>query len=57
MRFYFVVLLFLFFIPVINASLIINEIMYDPEENDNNHEWIEIYNNGNEEINLRLEIL
>ena len=52
MRFYFVVLLFLFFIPVINASIIINEIMYDPEENDNNHEWIEIYNNGNEEINL-----
>jgi len=52
MRFYFVVLLFLFFIPVVNASLIINEIMYNPQGADGGHEWIEIYNGGEEDINL-----
>ena len=39
-------------LPSISASVIINEIMYDPEDIDINHEWIEIYNNGNEEIDL-----
>src|SRR3989344_1275527 len=39
-------------LPSVSASVIINEIMYDPEDIDINHEWIEIYNNGNEEIDL-----
>lgn len=33
-------------------SLIISEIMYNPEGNDEGREWIEIYNDGSEKINL-----
>lgn len=34
------------------SKVIVTEIMYDPEGNDNNHEWVEIYNNGEEEIEI-----
>lgn len=40
-----------FFSSLVNADVIINEIMYNPSGGDNNHEWIEIYNNG-DEVNL-----
>lgn len=34
------------------ASLSITEIMYDPEGTDVNHEWVEIRNDSNEEIDI-----
>lgn len=34
------------------ASLEINEIMYDAEGTDTNNEWIEVYNNGSESVDL-----
>ena len=40
---------FLFLIPVANAEVIINEIMYNPstlQGNDFDFEWVELYNNG-----------
>ncbi len=48
----FVLLLFLFSLPMVDADLIINEIMYNLQGDDGGHEWIEIYNNENEEIDL-----
>ena len=45
----FVVLIF----PIItNAQIIITEIMYDLEGSDKGREWIEIYNNGNDSVDL-----
>lgn len=43
---------FLICINSVYASLIVNEIMYNPSEDENYNEWIEIYNDGNEEIDL-----
>ena len=34
------------------SSIIINEIMYDPQGSDDGNEWIEIRNNSNQSINL-----
>jgi len=34
------------------ATIVINEIMYDPEQNDNYNEWIELYNPTNHSINV-----
>lgn len=34
------------------ANVVINEVMYDPKGDDTGKEWIELYNNGNEDINL-----
>lgn len=35
-----------------SANILINEIMYDPEPNDNYNEWIELYNPTNQSINV-----
>ena len=35
-----------------SANILINEIMYDPEPNDNYNEWIELYNPTNQTINI-----
>jgi len=35
-----------------SASVVINEVMYDPLKNDNYNEWIELFNPTNESINL-----
>lgn len=45
---------FIFFliIPIASSSVIINEIMYNPSGADNNHEWLELYNKGDEEVDL-----
>ncbi|MFH0936169.1 MAG: lamin tail domain-containing protein, partial [Candidatus Woesearchaeota archaeon] len=51
------ILLLAVFLICINsayANLIINEVMYNPSDDENYNEWIEIYNNGNEEIDLSL---
>jgi len=38
-------LLVLLLLPFANASIILNEIMYNPLGSDTNREWIELYNN------------
>ncbi len=44
----FIIILILFTVTNVNAITIINEIMYNPEGSDNNHEFIEIFS---DEIN------
>lgn len=39
-------------IQVVSANIVINEIMYNPPGSDDGREWIEIYNNGSNPINL-----
>ncbi len=34
------------------SGIIINEVMYDPLDNDNYHEWVELYNPTNRSINV-----
>jgi len=47
------ILYFLLLVKVSSAVLIINEIMYDPAGGyDDDLEWVEIYNNSTEEVNL-----
>lgn len=51
-------LFFLVFLSIIclsikcQGNLVINEVMYNPEPNDNYNEWIELYNPTNQSINL-----
>ena len=35
-----------------SAALIFNELMYDPEGSDTDHEWIEVLNEGNDTVDL-----
>jgi hypothetical protein len=49
--------MFVLFVSFVNADVVINEIMYNPEDEwegseDYYNEWIEIYNNGTEDVNL-----
>ncbi|MGM5484724.1 MAG: lamin tail domain-containing protein [Nanobdellota archaeon] len=37
---------------MVKADLVINEVYYDPIEDENDGEFIELYNNGNESIDL-----
>ena len=39
------------------TTILINEVMYDPEEDDNYNEWIELYNPSNHSINVSEWIL
>lgn len=36
----------------LSANVVINELMYDPTGTDTGYEWIELYNNGNVDIDL-----
>lgn len=45
---------FLICINSVYANLKISEVMYNPSEDENYNEWIEVYNDGNEEIDLNL---
>ncbi|MDO9577634.1 MAG: lamin tail domain-containing protein [Candidatus Cloacimonadales bacterium] len=45
-------LLFSFFLPAQNV--VINEVLYDPVGSDGGYEWIELYNNSDEGVNLAL---
>lgn len=51
-RIFLFLVVFLFLIKFASADIIINEIMYDYPGSDSNHEWIEVYNNGTEAVNL-----
>ncbi|MBN2830482.1 MAG: lamin tail domain-containing protein [Candidatus Cloacimonetes bacterium] len=44
--------LFVVMIGLLNCNIVINELCYDPAGSDEGYEWIELYNNGNEEVNL-----
>ena len=51
----FILILSFLFAPLFShaeGSVSLNEIMYNPEGSDTNHEWVEIYNNGNEAIDI-----
>ncbi|KYK28467.1 hypothetical protein AYK20_07135 [Thermoplasmatales archaeon SG8-52-1] len=52
-----ILIFFLMFLIVLlsgkcSADILINEVMYDPELNENYYEWIELYNPTNKSINL-----
>lgn len=34
------------------ASIVISEIMYDPDGSDTNREWLELYNNGSSDVDI-----
>ena len=40
------ILMVFLLIPVVGAEVRINEIMYDPSGTDDQHEWVELYNDG-----------
>ena len=42
----------LFLIPIASADIIINEVMPWPEQNDNYNEWIELHNDGSQDVDL-----
>jgi len=50
--FLFLPLLFSYRIVFADTHIIINEIMYDPVGSDDNHEWIELFNNSSVTIDL-----
>ena len=39
-------------IPQANAGLILSEVMYDPSSTDNGYEWVELFNNSPNTIDL-----
>jgi cardiolipin synthase len=52
-----IMFILLFFVNQIIVSgkltnIVINEVMYDPEPNDNYNEWVELYNPTNQSINV-----
>ncbi len=49
---YFLILILIFFTKTALASIEITEIMYDASGTDTNREWIEVYNNSSESIDL-----
>jgi hypothetical protein len=49
---FFIFLAFLFLPLSASSAVVINEIMYDLEGADDGREWVEIFNNGNEPIDL-----
>ncbi|MBP7563800.1 MAG: lamin tail domain-containing protein, partial [Candidatus Cloacimonetes bacterium] len=46
------ILVLIAFINVLHAAVVINEIMIDPAGADEGNEWIELYNNSNDSVNL-----
>ncbi len=48
-----IIILILLIIPIARAEIIITEIMSNPLADEDLNEWIEIYNNGTEEIDIK----
>jgi len=44
--------IFLFSFKLARANVIINEIMYNPAGTDTNREWVELYNNGSDTVDI-----
>ncbi|MEK7588311.1 MAG: lamin tail domain-containing protein [Patescibacteria group bacterium] len=51
-RVFFFLSLFVFSFHVAYANILINEVMYDVEGTDTDREWIEVYNDGSESVDL-----
>ncbi len=47
-----VILFLVFLLPFVSAELVINEIMANPSESEEHNEWLEVFNNGTEGIDL-----
>lgn len=47
-----VILFSVIFLPFISAELVVNEIMANPSESEDYNEWLEVFNNGTEGIDL-----
>ncbi len=45
-------LLLIAWIGAVYSDVVINEIMYDPIGDDTGHEWVELYNAGQQDVNL-----
>lgn len=45
-------ILFFLLIGTASAQILINEIMYNPSQNENYNEWIELYNNGTSNVDI-----
>ncbi len=45
-------ILFIILIPVVSADIVINEIMPNPLYDESLNEWIELYNNGDSEVDV-----
>ena len=41
------------FTGLLYAEIVINEVCYDPKGADSGYEWIELYNNGDSDVNLQ----
>jgi len=52
MKYFAYTLIFLLSFQIVSAQVVITEIMYDVEGSDGGREWVEIYNDGSEDINL-----
>jgi len=46
------VLFIVFLIGNLYANVVINELLYDPTGTDTGYEWLELYNNGNSDLDL-----
>lgn len=49
---FWIFVLFLFGAPMVSANMYVTEIMHSPSISDNDGEWIEIYNDGADTVNL-----
>ena len=50
---YFIILLLLHFLVILHSqNVVINEVLYDPEGTDDGYEWIELYNAGEQTVDL-----
>jgi hypothetical protein len=45
---------FVFAVAVSNAEILINEVLYDPTGSDGPNEWIELCNNGEDDVDISL---
>lgn len=52
MKTFLIIIIIIILIPNVYSEIIFSEIMYNPEGSDSGHEWIEIYNNGSQIINI-----
>lgn len=52
MRSLILITLFCIFSNLSYADVIVNEIMYDPLQNENYNEWLELYNNGSDDKDI-----
>ncbi len=50
-RFFYLSLLLITY-SVLHSNIVINEVLYNPEGSDTGFEWIELFNNGDQSVNL-----